>query len=576
MPFVSHGSCGKAGRRLKYSMRCAVYARYSSDLQRDRSIEDQIRNCRQHAVTARWTILDEHIYSDRAVSGTTLEGRASVESLMAAAHLMPRPFDYVLVDDTSRLSRDRVDQAQIVRDLKDLGIFVFFVSDRIDSRDETTEDVILPVFGIKDSLYCRDLARKTKRGMAGQVLNGFSPGGRTYGYKYEPIPDPSGAIDRKTRLVRSIGTRISVGPEEARVVQSIFSLYAAGHGLKSIAMWLNEQGIDPPGRLTQIRRGRLKATWCPNAIRAMLRNPKYIGDWTWNKTQYKRIRKTGKRIKLDRPKKEWVEYINPDLAIVDGEMWELVYKRHRDNARTYAKGERAPHNSYMMSGLVKCSICGASYIAINSGSRETVRYGCSSNWHRGHKACPNNIRIRRAELENRVLDAIKNRLLNPDIIAVLVQKVNLEIKQRLTNTADERDVLEKRISKVAGEIQNLVNLVATTGKVGESVRDGIDSRESELRTLRSQLAALRTEARFEELEVKPGFIVRWIRRLDELLNADPLQARQEIGNIIGTLIAAPVSHHGKPGVMLHGKPKVEGIIGVVSGVSTLSNGGGWI
>lgn len=197
-------------------MRCAIYTRYSSEMQKETSIEDQIRNCRRFAEQRRWKILENHIYADRAVSGASLNGRLQLSRLLDVVSTKPRPFDYVLVDDTSRLSRGRLEQGQIIEELKQNDVYVYFVSQNIDSRDEQAEDVILPIHGIVDTLYLKELATKTKRGMEGAVLNGHNPSGRLYGYDYEPILDPSGVKDKKTGLPKKLGVSIIINPEQAK------------------------------------------------------------------------------------------------------------------------------------------------------------------------------------------------------------------------------------------------------------------------------------------------------------------------------------------------------------------------
>jgi resolvase-like protein len=76
-------------------MRAACYARYSSDLQRETSIDDQLATARRYAQEQRWTILKDHIYKDSAVSGASIQGRAGVQRLLAAAAHRPKPFDAV-------------------------------------------------------------------------------------------------------------------------------------------------------------------------------------------------------------------------------------------------------------------------------------------------------------------------------------------------------------------------------------------------------------------------------------------------------------------------------------------------
>jgi DNA invertase Pin-like site-specific DNA recombinase len=123
-------------------MRCAVYARYSSDLQRETSIEDQIALARRYAEQQGWTVLDEHIYTDPAVSGASLEGRPGITALLAAAAISPRPFDFALVEDSSRTGRDLPDELHIMRMLKFLGIRIIYISQQIDSDNEQAETLV--------------------------------------------------------------------------------------------------------------------------------------------------------------------------------------------------------------------------------------------------------------------------------------------------------------------------------------------------------------------------------------------------------------------------------------------------
>jgi site-specific DNA recombinase len=72
------------------SLRCAAYARYSSDLQSPRSIEDQLRICREYAHSRGFTFLEEHVYADEALSGVGAD-RPGLGRLLAAALSPARP-----------------------------------------------------------------------------------------------------------------------------------------------------------------------------------------------------------------------------------------------------------------------------------------------------------------------------------------------------------------------------------------------------------------------------------------------------------------------------------------------------
>src|SRR6267378_1515845 len=89
-----------AGAEQKPVIRCAIYARYSSESQRDTSTEDQIRNCRAGAERNGWIVLDEFIRFDEAMTGRTVAGRDGLADLIRLAKQRPKPFDCILIDDT--------------------------------------------------------------------------------------------------------------------------------------------------------------------------------------------------------------------------------------------------------------------------------------------------------------------------------------------------------------------------------------------------------------------------------------------------------------------------------------------
>src|SRR5262249_49904025 len=148
--------------------RCAIYARYSSDMQRESSIEDQVRKCREYAAKQGWVILDDYIRFDQAISGAT-DKRPALQSLLADAERKPKPFDVLLVDDTSRLARNLEDQRSIVKLLGFLNVSVVSQSQGRDSSNESA-DISFAVLGLLDERFLKDLANKVRRGQEGCVL----------------------------------------------------------------------------------------------------------------------------------------------------------------------------------------------------------------------------------------------------------------------------------------------------------------------------------------------------------------------------------------------------------------------
>ena len=307
-------------------MRCAIYARYSSDLQRDSSIDDQIRRCRAYAESQGWSVVEEHVVFDEAVSGASLSKRRSLESLLEHSELTSRPFDRILIDDTSRLSRNIEDALRVISTLKFYGVFVTAVSQRIDSKDKSSRQ-LLTLQGIIDEQYLEGLADKVHRGQEGQVRKGLHPGGRCYGYNNVPIEDPA----RKEKYGRPAvsGVRLQVNDDQAETIRRIFRLYADGVGLASIAKELNAEGVPAP----QPPRTRDSRGWCTSSIQAILRNERYRGVFLWNRTQKVRNPKTGRSVSRPRPESEWLRVDVPDWRIVDEQLWNAAHQRIHLNKR---------------------------------------------------------------------------------------------------------------------------------------------------------------------------------------------------------------------------------------------------
>ena len=153
-------------------MRVAIYARYSSDNQRDASITDQLRVCREYVRRQGWSVVQE--FSDHAVSGATLL-RAGFQALMRDA--LKRRFDVVLAESLDRFSRDQEDTAGLFKRLTFAGVNIVTVAEG---------DITFLHIGFKgtmNALFLKDLAEKTRRGLRGRVEDGKSAGGLCYGYR---------------------------------------------------------------------------------------------------------------------------------------------------------------------------------------------------------------------------------------------------------------------------------------------------------------------------------------------------------------------------------------------------------
>ncbi|MBU1471375.1 MAG: recombinase family protein [candidate division Zixibacteria bacterium] len=411
--------------------------------------------------------------------------------------------------------------------------------------------------------------------MAGQVLQGYSPGGRLYGYEYEAVLDPSGATDKKTRQPRRLGTRIATNEKQAEVVQRVFRLYDSGVGYKEIAGYLNQRQIEPPGSERQkARRPNLRPSWCPNQIRSMLRNPKYSGDWTWNKCRWMKNRRTGKRTYRERSRNEWVESIRPDLKIVPNELWISVQARFRKNDTTQQKGRRVG-SKYLFTGMLRCSECGSNMIVVRK-NRHDVTFACSMNWHRGPSVCSNSLKVRQSEVDDKILSSIGELLLTPDVISRVVRDVNRLIEERVAMQPADISKAREESAGIESEIDNLIDFISKNGDPSGRISDQLRAREARQEELRRRADSMESLRNSSTLGIDSAYVIKRFSNLRDLLSRDILTARARLKELVDHFVLTPVDQGGAKFFRAEGKTKLQGFLGVTDQSVTLLNSGGRI
>ena len=166
-------------------MRAVIYARYSSDNQRDASIEDQIEVCRRYAERQGWTVVE--VYADRALSGAS-RFRSAFQQMQVDAE--GRRFDLIVAEALDRLGRKLAD----VADLHDRLSFLRIGLHTVATGEVTAMHV--GMLGTMAQMYLKDLAEKTRRGQLGRALKGRIPGGKAFGYDVLPA-NADGAGERQ-------------------------------------------------------------------------------------------------------------------------------------------------------------------------------------------------------------------------------------------------------------------------------------------------------------------------------------------------------------------------------------------
>jgi DNA invertase Pin-like site-specific DNA recombinase len=545
-------------------IRCAIYTRYSSDLQRPTSSEDQIRNCRAAAKDKGWDVLDEYVRSDEEVSGRTLVGRDGLADLMRRAEQNPKPFDCILIDDTSRLGRYLPDVLKESDTLLFHGVFIYFVSDGLDTRDESSR-IIHMVKGYGDERYSKDLAKKVHRGQEGCIRKGYTAGGTCYGYKNKYLTDPTVKERGQDRVV---GVEQEIVPEQAAVVVRIMEMRGACSSFSQIAKTLNAERVAAPRRKY---RGRIQEVWVPSSIKEITKNELYHGVRVWNRTEKLLHPIKGKKAKRVRPQSEWIRVEVPNLRIVSEELWEQTQETNRRmkdkiyGRRLGGLNRSAQSRTYLFSGIMCCGLCGGKVSVIVGGHPSKVRYGCTNHRHR--LTCTNRATILRNRLEPQLIAAISRNLLDQRLEQQRIRdfsaqlQASIELEERLaseaasntSNLSVERTDLEQqaiRLADAIGQHGYSATLSAQLSKV--------ESRMAEINRLLTVKPASKLP-RFTDEQIAE-FLRRETKDFCDALTSDPEFARQEIQKRINRLVLTP-------------RETPDGVVFEVSGdVALLRNG----
>ena len=519
--------------------RCAVYARYSSEKQNSLTIDQQIRKCSEYAERHSLRVLDQYIYADEAISGAT-DDRAGLTRLLTAAREKPRPFEIVLADDTSRVSRRLADSLRIHEQLQFAGIRVIYVAQGIDTSSEQAE-LLVGVHGIVDSLYLKDLSKRTFRGVEQLALNGLHTGGRVFGYRRVPI-ESSTERDSHGRPVIA-GVKLAVDPNQAATIRGVFERYAAGDSMKRIAIDLNDEGILSP----QPQKGRVSRSWCPSSVRHILHNERYRGLVIWGKTQKVRSQETGKRIYRRKPPGEWRRREIPEQRIVSEELWASVRRRMRVVEQLCDCGPgkrprrgRSAGSAYLFTGLLECSVCHGS-VTIVSGQwrkRNDSRYGCSMHAYRGNRVCTNNLLIARMALEEQLLAGLQAKVLHPDIVEYTFRRFEEELARFLSRQSGQTGQLRRRIEHKEKEIRNCTLAIASMGLSG-ALRVQLTDLEAEHQELTEKLAGSEPRAVRLQLQETRRFVEARLRNLQSMWTGEARLVRAEIAKHVAKITLTP-------------------------------------
>ena len=448
-------------------MKVALYARYSSENQRDASIADQFRICRTYAEKQGWHIVEE--YSDHAVSGASLL-RPGIQALMADA--LAGRFNLALAEAMDRLSRDQEDIAGLFKRMAFGDVKIVTLSEGEISH------LHVGLKGTMNALFLKDLADKTRRGLRGRIEAGKSGGGNAYGYDVVRRLDANGEPVRGDRTINTA---------EAEVVNRIFRDYAAGKSARRIATELNKEHIPAPSGgdwgFSTINGNAKRGT-------GILNNEMYVGQLIWNHQRFVKDPDTGKRQARLNDRDDWVIHEVPELRVVDPEIWAAVKARQTETKiHRNASGEESENQfrdrrrpKYLLSGLTKCGQCGGGYSMVSAD-----QLGCSTARNKG--TCTNRINIRRDQLEARVLNALRHHLMDPGLFAEFCAEFTREMNTARMEAGASIASARAELERIAREFDKIMSLYLKDVMPIEVVKEKSDKLQARKMELEAFLAS---------------------------------------------------------------------------------------
>lgn len=518
-------------------VRTVIYARFSSQLQNSRSIDDQIAVCRERAEREGWQIVD--IFTDYAISGAAGISEAQRPGLAALlARVEAGGIEQVLAEATDRISRHQGDSFAIRERLSFAGARLFTLSD-----GEVT-DISGTFKGLMDAQFRKELGAKIKRGQRGTVAAGRSPAGLAYGYR------TANRIDEQGRPVR--GLRV-VHEEQAAIVRRIFEEYANGLSPVKIAERLNADGIAGPRgdrwRATTIRPDRTRGN-------GLLQNQLYIGRLIHNRTS-KVMEPISRKTRIrPNPPEAWVIEEVPHLRIVEQALWQRVQEGlRRHSGIPAAKARRARH---MFSGLGVCGSCGGPW------NIKTAKFwGCGSRQE--GSGCSNNRLISTDSYEARVLEGLRERMLDPELVSIFVKEYHEEFARRAAQTRRDSTQLQRRHAEASRKLERLVEAIASGAGEFDEFKGALAKARAERDQAAEQLAEVEA---LPVVALHPTIAAEYRRQVEELhvALADPearIQAVPAVRNLIDRIVLTP-NPEGR-GVLIQVEGRLAAIVALATG-----------
>ena len=445
-------------------IRAAAYARFSSDNQREESIDAQLRAIRDYAQRYNIVIVAEYI--DRAKSATT-DNRPQFLKMVEDAAL--DKFDVIIVHKLDRFSRNRFDSAIYRRKLARAGVTLRSVLENLDDSPESA--VLESVLEGMAEYYSRNLAREVEKGLHENAFHCLHTGGvPPLGYDVDPA-----------------SKHLVLNPEEAETVRLIFQRTLEGFSYGEIMEECNRLG----------RKTKRGGDFTKNSLYSILHNEKYTGTFIYNRSQAKDVdgKRNGHR---EKPREEWIIIEDAFPAIISKEDFALIQKKLK--ARRQTRRHSHAKENYLLTGKMECGVCGGSYVGARRRRSKDgsiwAAYDCNRRLRTGKKQCSNR-EIGKDMLEKYVLGRLAEYVFHDKYIAAITREYNLYCKEQLGNAPARQKELGNRLKKVEKDIERVTDLLLQTSS--DALLNRLNALETEKVRLKNDTEELERQSKVYEV-----------------------------------------------------------------------------
>lgn len=493
------------------TLRTAVYARYSDDVQNDRSIERQFADLEKAAPRLNLK-LDKRLYfEDRGQSATTLFDRPGLTRRLLSA-VEQGLVDVVFVEHTDRLARKGRDSYWLFDQFKFYNVKVYTPKGEV-------SDIQLAFESYQNQADSEKTSFRVHSGHNDRAREGFIPGPAAYGYE-----DTLGKPGVK-----------AINMNAAEIINRIFFEAASRKSPRQITTDLKRDAIPAP-------KGE---GWTFQTVAKILTNELYVGVYVRNKCRKVRHPNTGKRVPRASLDDALLRIEMPHLRIVDQELWDAVQKIRQERAITYGKKgeERATvaRRLHPFAGLFRCAECGGKMIICGSGRNGDRSIACSAAWWK--RSCTHGKSYSLARLTKLATEKMHAHLTDPDFVNERAKEREKELARLDREAGGEREVAQRELDRVELRIKKIIRL--TEDDEGDDVSPEVQARYRELkveqRGLQQRIALLDANAHTPLLPSAVKALARDVETLHTMLmdSPDDPVCRIALGNLIERALVHP-------------------------------------